>query len=134
MGMLSYPFWFFFEWLAPLIELLGISYFILIAILGSPNWNSFLILFTAVYAFAIAFSTYAILFEEFTFHRYEKKRDILKLFFTAWLEPIIFQPMGVWWALKGNWDYFIKKKSGWGKMQRKGFSPQTTKEAERDSA
>lgn len=134
MGMLSYPFWFFFEWLAPLIELLGISYFILIAILGTPNWNNFLLLFAAVYAFAIAFSTYAILFEEFTFHRYEKKRDILKLFIIAWLEPLFYQPMVVWWALKGNWDFFIMKKSGWGKMQRKGFSPQTTKEAESDSA
>ena len=41
MGMLSYPYWVFFEWLAPIVEASGILYFILTAIFGHPNWPFF---------------------------------------------------------------------------------------------
>lgn len=122
MGMLSYPFWLFFEWLAPLIEVAGLVYFILIIIFGDPNWPFILTMLAFVYAFAVLLSTYAILFEELTYHRYEKKTDVIRLFLLVWIEPFTYHPMNVWWALRGNWDYFIRKKSGWGSMVRKGFS------------
>ena len=122
MGVLSYPFWFFFEWLAPLIEFTGLIYFIFIVIFTNPNWTFILSLFAFVYAFAIMLSTVAIMYEELTFHRYERKTDVIKLFLLAWIEPFIYHPLTVWWAIRGNWDYFILKKSGWGGMVRKGFS------------
>ena len=37
LGMLSHPFWFFFEWLAPIIEFLGLFYVILAFVMGDPN-------------------------------------------------------------------------------------------------
>lgn len=122
MGLLSYPFWFFFEWLAPLIEAAGLIYFFFIVFLGDPNWTFILSLFAFVYGFAVFISTYAILFEEMTFHRYERKTDVIKLFLLAWIEPLMYHPITAWWALKGNWDYFVLKKSGWGGMVRKGFT------------
>lgn len=126
MGFVSHPFWVFFEWLAPLIEFVGLVYFVLIAIFGHPNWPYFFVLLFFVYFFSIAFSTYAILYDHLTFHRYKKRRMIAKLLITAWLEPFLFHPFIVYWALKGNFDYFIRKKSGWGQMTRTGFeAPQT---------
>lgn len=64
--------------------------------------------------------TYALLFEELTFHKYKKKSDIFKLWLTAHLEPIIYHPLTVVWALKGNIDY-LRGKKGWGKQERVGF-------------
>jgi hypothetical protein len=32
----------------------------------------------------------------------------------------------VYWALRGNFDYFFKKKKGWGTMTRAGFSTNTS--------
>jgi len=122
MGMLSYPFWVFFEWLAPFVEVIGIVYFIAIALFGEPNWPFFSVMLFFVYFFAITFSTYAILFDHLAFHRYKKKRMILKLVFTSWVEPILFHPLIVYWAIRGNWDYFIRKKKAWGNMTRVGFS------------
>ncbi|MBN2638926.1 MAG: glycosyltransferase family 2 protein [Bacteroidales bacterium] len=121
MGMLSFPYWVFFEWLAPIIEVLGFAYFIFLFFAGSINWYFFLLLLAFVYGFAVAFSTYSILFEELTYHRYHKKRDVLKLFLIAWIEPFFYQPINMMWAIAGNWDYFVRKKSGWGTMKRKGF-------------
>ncbi len=125
MGMLSFPYWVFFEWLAPLIQIFGLVYTVLLLIFNEPNWHFYFYMLILIYAFAVTFSTYAILFEELTFHRYKKKRDVLRIFLVAWLEPFFYNPMLVWFALKGNWDYFVLKKSGWGKMQRKGFSGKT---------
>lgn len=122
MGMISHPFWVFFEWLAPIIEFSGILYFLLIAIFGQPNWTFFFLMLFFVYTFSIMFSAYAILFDHLAYHRYKKKRMILKLILTAWIEPICFHPLVVYWALRGNYDYFIKKKKTWGKMTRVGFA------------
>ena len=62
LGMLSTPFWFFFEWLAPLIEFTGILFFIILFILGQVSWQVFLSFFLAVYSFAILFSVTALFF------------------------------------------------------------------------
>jgi poly-beta-1,6-N-acetyl-D-glucosamine synthase len=120
-GMLSYPFWVFFEWLAPIVEVIGIVYFVFLACLGMANWTFFLSLLFSVYCFAVMFSTMAILIEEFTFHRYRKKREILKLFQTALLEPIIFHPFVLFTAIRGNID-IIRGKKNWGVMTRVGFT------------
>lgn len=122
MGMVSHPFWVFFEWLAPIIEFLGIVYFVVIAFLGNPNWPFFFVMLFFVYSFAITFSTYAILYDVLSYNRYKKKRMILKLLLTAWIEPIVFHPLVVYWALRGNFDYFIRKKRTWGNMSRVGFN------------
>jgi cellulose synthase/poly-beta-1,6-N-acetylglucosamine synthase-like glycosyltransferase len=122
MGMVSYPYWVFFEWLAPIIEILGITYFIAIALLGHPNWPFFFVMLFFVYFFAITFSTYAILFDHLAFHRYKNTRMIIKLIVTSWIEPVFYHPMVVYWGLRGNYDYFIRKKKTWGKMTRVGFT------------
>jgi len=126
MGMLSYPFWVFFEWLAPIIEVSGIIYFIIIAYIGEPNWPFFYVMLFFVYFFSILFSTYSILFDHLAYHRYKKKRMIMKLILTSWVEPILYHPLVVYWALRGNFDYFFKKKKGWGTMTRAGFSTNTS--------
>jgi len=122
MGMISHPFWVLFEWLAPIIEVIGVLYFLTIAIMGEPNWPYFFLLVTFAYFFAITFSTYAILFDHLAYHRYKKKRMIIKLILTAWVEPLLYHPCVVYWSLRGNYDYFIRKKKSWGKMTRVGFT------------
>lgn len=125
-GLLGYTYWFFFEWLAPVIEFLGLVYFALLVIFGQPNWSFFLLLLAFVYTYALALSTYAILFEEMTFHKYEKRREVLKLFLTAVIEPIVYHPLTVFWAIRGNIDY-IRGVRSWGKMERVGFNSGNTK-------
>lgn len=122
MGMVSHPYWVFFEWLAPVIEVLGILYFITIALLGEPNWPYFMVMICFVYFFAITFSIYAILFDHLVYHRYKKRKMIIKLILTAWIEPILYHPLVVYWGIRGNIDYFIRRKKTWGKMTRTGFA------------
>jgi biofilm PGA synthesis N-glycosyltransferase PgaC len=127
MGMLSYPFWFFFEWLAPFVEFFGLIFFLVLVVLGYVNWTFFLALTFAVYCFALFISMFSLLAEEVSFFKYTNKRDILKMMFTALIEPFWFHPRVVWWALQGNLDLFKGKKT-WGEMTRQGFVQYKKKE------
>jgi len=120
-GMVSMPYWFIFERMAPIVELFGVIYFLTIAALGHPNWPFFFIMLGFVYLFSITFSTYALLFEEMTFHRFERKRDLMKLFLLTWIEPLIYHPLVFWWSLRGNMDFYILGKRGWNYVKKKGF-------------
>jgi len=119
LGILGYPFWFFFEWLAPLIAFSGFIYTIYLIIRHSLNWPFYLLLFIFVYSFAVCLSTWAVLFEEITFHKYKKKRDVLKLLSVALVEPF-FYPVHTYFAIRGNLEA-LRGKKGWGKAERSGF-------------
>lgn len=121
LGIMGYPYWLFFEWLAPIIEFFGILWFTFLAISGRLNVPFFLLLLGFVYFFAVSLSIWSVLFEEITFHKYEKRRDVLKLILTAFLEPFFFHPLVLVMNIKGNIDKLLNKKT-WGKMDREGFS------------
>ena len=121
LGLVSYPYWFFFEWLAPIVELLGLIYFTILVILGVVSWPFFLTLSALVYSFAFMLTLFSILYEEATFNAYKRKTDILKMIGLALLEPFIYHPLVVFWAIKGNIAY-LKGDNAWGKMDRTGFA------------
>lgn len=121
LGMISFPYWVFFEWFAPYVELFGYAYFFVLFALGQINFLFFITLFIYVYTFSVMFSMFAFLFEEVSYYQYKKKSDILKLIFTAMIEPIIYHPLVVFWEIRGNYDYFINNKRDWGTMTRAGF-------------
>lgn len=124
LGLLSYPYWFFYEWLAPLMEFFGFFTIILFMYLGILNWDFFLAITAMVYVFSIMFSFYAILWDVYSYNEYKKTKDILLLMFCAIIEPIAFHPIVVWSAVRGgNYKKLFKIKSGWGGSQvRKGFA------------
>jgi len=121
MGMLSYPYWFLFEFLAPIIEFLGLIYFVICTLFGLVNFVHFFSLLLMIYSFGLLYSVFAILMEVRTYNQYKEPGDMIRLFITAILEPIILHPFGVWSAIMGNID-FLRKKSSWGVMTRTGFS------------
>jgi cellulose synthase/poly-beta-1,6-N-acetylglucosamine synthase-like glycosyltransferase len=124
LGLLSYPYWFFFEFLAPVIEFLGFVFFVLVAILGMVDWSFFFALFAFVYSFGVMYSVFAILIEVLTYNQYKKRKEILRLIGIALIEPFIFHPFVVWSAIRGNID-LIRKKKSWGEMSRQGFGAKT---------
>lgn len=121
LGLLSYPYWFFFEFLAPIIEFFGVVSFMIFAYFDLINWTYFFDLLMMVFSFGVLYSVFAVLMEVLTYNQYKKETDVLKLVLTAMLEPIFFHPFVVYSAVRGNIDYLRKKKS-WGEMTRTGFA------------
>lgn len=120
LGMLSYPYWLFCEYYAPIIESLGIIITFVLAAFGIISWKFFFLFLLLVYCFAVMFSLMALYAEEATFKRYESLADLRKLSLMALLEPLYFHPFTVYAAIKGNWEKLRGKKS-WGEMTRTGF-------------
>ena len=120
LGMLSYPYWFFFEMLAPLIEFFGMIVFIILTIFGLINWDMFFALLVFIISFGYLYSAFAAYMEVTTYNMYRRRTDMMRLLFTALTEPFIFHPFVVWSAIKGYID-IIRKKKSWGEMTRQGF-------------
>lgn len=126
LGMLSYPYWFFFEMVAPLIEFFGMVVFILLTVFGLVNWHMFIALLVFIISFGYLYSAFAAYMEVATFNMYRRRTDMMKLLLTALTEPFIFHPFVVWSAIRGYVD-MIRKKKSWGEMTRQGFSSTTAK-------
>ncbi|MFD2601010.1 glycosyltransferase family 2 protein [Flavobacterium suzhouense] len=121
LGMISVPYWTFFEFLAPFIEFAGIIITVAFVVLGILNWHYFILMLLFVYTFAVMFSVLALYTEERTYHKYRKRTDFAKMLMAAFIEPIYFHPITVYAALKGYYEKARGKKT-WGEMTRKGFA------------
>ncbi|NPD45337.1 MULTISPECIES: glycosyltransferase [unclassified Lentimicrobium] len=120
-GMVSFPYWVLFEWLAPIVEVIGVVYFIILIILGDVNSSSYLLLSLFVLSFAFAFSMLGVLFEAIMFNKYKGYGYLLQVIFFALIEVIVFHPLNVYFAIRGNFSFFIKNNQKWGEMTRTAF-------------
>jgi len=121
LGLLSYPYWFIFERMAPIVEVAGIVYFGVLIYFDYVRWDYSLAFILLAYTFSILFSIVAIISEELTYHQYKKKGMGLKLVIISFLEPIVNHPFILYSAIKGNIEYYFFKKHEWGTMTRKGM-------------
>lgn len=122
LGLISYPYWFFFERLAPLIEVAGLIYFGILVAFNHVRWDYSLAFIIFAYSFSVLFSIVAIITEELTYHQYKKKGTGFNLLKIAFLEPFTNHPIILYAAIRGNIDYYFNKKKKWGAMTRKGMT------------
>lgn len=120
-GMISFPFFLFYEFLGPVIEVFGYLIFILSIILGLLNPPFVLLFLTAAIVLGILLSTSALLMEEIHYRSYPRLRDILTLFGFAILENLFYRQLHAWWRFRGIIDFFFRKR-GWGSQARRSFS------------
>jgi poly-beta-1,6-N-acetyl-D-glucosamine synthase len=121
-GLLSLPYWLFVEWFGPFIEAGGLLFTIFMAIFGYLNWAFFLSITFMVFSIALFFSILAIFAQETFFNKYVRRGEVIKLLLAAILEPFIYHPLIIFWAIKGNYDLFFKKDNSWGEMVRMGYT------------
>ncbi len=123
MGLIIFPVTALYEWWAPVIQILGVGYFIYLASIHHVYWPYFLILLFFVYLFGIAFSTWALLYDHFAYHKYRNTWQIIQLLLIAWIEAFSYNLLNSFYSLIGNYEYFIKgKKKSWGEMGHQGFA------------
>ncbi|MBC7747143.1 MAG: glycosyltransferase family 2 protein [Methylotenera sp.] len=122
LGLISYPYWFFFERMAPVIEFVGILYFGILIVFDKIRWDYAFALIILAYLFTVFFSLIALITEELTYHQYKKKGTGIRLLQIAFLEPFVSHPFILYAAIRGNFDYYFNKKKKWGEMTRKGMT------------
>ena len=121
LGMLGYPYFFFFEMLGPVVEFAG---YVLIVLSFLFNWVSSyfaIVFFILLVLYGIIISTFSVLLEELTHSKYPKLSHLIQLFFIAIVENFGYRQMTVFWRFWATVEYVIGKR-GWGKMKKKGLS------------
>lgn len=121
MGLVSYPYWLVCEWLAPVVEVLGLVCCTIFWALGLLNAAIFWLLLTTVYSYAVCLSCIAIWVDQKMYLPYRSKRDLGRLLINAVIEPFFYHPFTVYSSIRGNIDY-LRGKKGWGSMTRLGLS------------
>ncbi|BAV07902.1 Glycosyltransferase, catalytic subunit of cellulose synthase and poly-beta-1,6-N-acetylglucosamine synthase [Filimonas lacunae] len=124
MGLFTFPYVFFFEMLAPVIEFSGIVYFLYHVFFSTVNWEFAAILLVFVYIFSVFITNVALLWDQLTFRHYRGWRSIIGLCITAFAEPFIYHPLSLFFTLKGYLSHITGRKHTWGNMQRRGFQQQ----------
>ncbi|WP_272022213.1 glycosyltransferase family 2 protein [Olleya namhaensis] len=126
MGKYYFPYWVFFEFGAPIAELLGMVYITYLVFFVGLVWSNTVALFIAVYLAGCMFSTIAILMYSFNYSHYSKPKMIFKLLLAAYLEPFYSHPILLYAQLKGFLKKIFNIDTGWGIMTRTGFNEEET--------
>jgi len=119
-GMLSFPFFFIFELLGPIIEILGLLMISISYLLGFLDITFMLLFLVVSMFFGSIISVGTLVLEEISFGKYQGNRDFMRLILYAFLENIGYRQMTLVWRVKGIWAY-LRGDRRWGKMKRKGF-------------
>ncbi len=119
-GIFALPYYWIFEMIGPLVEILGyimipVSYFI-----GVLNLKYLILFFSMSILYGIILSLGALLLEEYTFHKYPNPRHIIILSIYAILENFGFRQLMTYYRVEGILRY-NRLKNKWGEIKRTQF-------------
>lgn len=121
LGLISMPYTFLFEFLAPIIETVGLGMTVYLAFMGGISWFSFFVTFLAIYVFSYMLSTFVVFYDYILGSSYTSRMSYLKLLLAAAFEPIIYHPLIVISSLVGYYRYITRQKAVWVSMERTGM-------------
>ncbi|MDP4146320.1 MAG: glycosyltransferase [Bacillota bacterium] len=120
-GMFGAPYFWIFEMLSPVIEVLGYIIIPLSYIFGLLNTTYFILFLISSILYGVVLSIGAILLEEYTFSKYPSIRQLIKLSWFGVLENFGYRQMTTFFRIDAI-IRFKKFKHSWGKINRESFS------------
>lgn len=121
LGLISMPYTFLFEFLAPIIETVGLGMTVYLAFTGGISWFSLFVTFLAIYVFSFMLSTFVVFYDYILDCSYTSRMSYLKLLLAAAFEPFIYHPLIVISSLVGYFRYITRQKAVWVSMERTGM-------------
>jgi cellulose synthase/poly-beta-1,6-N-acetylglucosamine synthase-like glycosyltransferase len=121
-GLLAMPYFFLFEFLGPVIELLGYIALLIGLLLGVLNLQFAVAFFLAAVGLGVLLSVAAVFLEELRLRRYPRWLDLLKLTLYGILENFGYRQINTVWRARAIVS-FLRKNTDWGAMERQGFDP-----------
>ncbi len=120
LGMLTFPYVILYEFLAPVIEFLGLLTLIYLIFTGGVNWNTFWVMFGAVYLFSMMLSSFVVFYDYLCGGSYNSNRGYWRLLGAALIEPFLYHPFIVCFSIRGYINYIMGTRAVWGEMTRTG--------------
>lgn len=123
LGFVVMPYILFFEFLAPIIEFVGLLFLIFLLITSQVNFDTFWMMLLYAYLIGLSVSVITISYDLVLGKLYKRFWEYLKLVLFAALEAILYHPLVVIFTLRGYIQYLTRRNFKWGQMTRQGFSP-----------
>lgn len=120
LGLIAIPYFLVFEFLSPVIELLGPPFVIAWFLLGRLSLTFFVAFLIVSALLGFLLSVAALALEELNFRRHPRDRDLVRLVYLAAFENVGFRQLNALWRLLAFFDLLFKR-TGWGDMQRRGL-------------
>jgi len=120
LGLVTMPFFFFGEMLAPVIEVLGYLLTLLGWALGILDKQYALLFLAAALGYQMVLTIWAVVLEEATFRVYGRFGDFMRILGYALVEPFGYRQLTVYWRIKAFWNA-LRGIKHWGEMERRGF-------------
>ena len=121
-GLFVLPYYVLVELLAPVVEAIGVLGLVIGLIFGIVDWSFAGLFYLTAYGLGTALTSFTLILEDVSFHRYDSFRDRVLLFWWTLLENLGYRQLTVYWRLRGLWK-FLRGRKDWGAMERKGFQP-----------
>lgn len=118
-GLVAYPYFYFLEMIGPLFEAVGYIGFVLLLALGRLSTEFTLAFLGLAFLLGLTISIASVGLEELTFRRYQRTRDVGRLFLLAVIENFGYRQLSTYWRVRG---LLRLRRTGWGAMTRKGFA------------
>lgn len=118
-GWFAYPYFLFFEALAPLFELSALAYMVVLLIAEPFRWEYLAALTTASIGLGMFVTVLSVFMEDLLFRTYQRRAGIFLLPLIALLENLGYRQLNSWWRLRGLCLFTIGRQGGWGQMRRR---------------
>lgn len=118
-GWLAFPFMAVFEWLGPLIEVVGYLFMFVLFLFGMISVQALWVFLFVAVGFGMLLSVSGLLLEEMSFHIYSRPRHLVLLLLAVILENLGYRQMNSVWRLIGLVRWLTGGHAHWGEMKRK---------------
>lgn len=120
LGLFALPYNVVYEAIGPVVECVGYVTILALAALGSLS-VPYVVMFTLfAFVYGIALSVSAVFLDELRLKQYWRTRDISRLLLYSVIENLGYRQLLAVWRVRATYD-FLRKKSDWGEMRRKGY-------------
>ncbi|MFM8865403.1 MAG: glycosyltransferase family 2 protein, partial [Limnohabitans sp.] len=119
-GWVAFPYMVLFEWLGPVVELLGYAWTTYAWWAGFISWTAFFVFLLVSLGLGILLSVAGVLLEQLSFQMYPRVGQMFKLVLVAVAENLGYRQLNAWWRIVGLYRWATQKEGGWGTMKRKG--------------
>jgi hypothetical protein len=121
MGLVVFPYFVLVEFMAPIVEALGFLMLGASLLAGLVDRTFAILFFALAVGVGLILSIATLLLDQAAFRRYRKAGDLGWLIAWAVAENIGYRQLTVYWRLRGLVK-FMRGRSDWGAMTRKGFA------------
>lgn len=117
-GWLSFPFMLIFEWLGPIVEVLGYVVITVAFFAGLISTQAMAAFYMVAVGVGMLLSSSALFLEEISFRLFGRFRHILILFLAVIAENLGYRQLNAWWRLVGLSRWLFGRRIEWGEMKR----------------